>query len=57
MSINFTDRLQTYVAQNERGEVLGIYDPSKYGTVADFKREMVTPMRDRLSLGVTGRSA
>lgn len=41
MSINFNTRLKTYVAQNERGEVLGIYDPKRHGTVDDFKREMV----------------
>lgn len=40
MSINYNTALKTYVAQNGRGEVLGVYDPAKHGTVADFKREM-----------------
>lgn len=40
MSINYNTALGTYVAQNARGEVLGIYDPAKYGTVEGFKSAM-----------------
>ncbi len=40
MSINYQHALNTYVAQDAYGVVLGIYDPAKHGTVEEFKHAM-----------------
>ncbi len=40
MSINFNTTLNTYVAQDTIGQVLGIYDPAVHGTVEEFKHAM-----------------
>lgn len=40
MSINYQSALNTYVAQDAYGVVLGIYDPAKHGTVEEFRHAM-----------------
>lgn len=40
MSINYNAQLNTYVAQDTIGQVLGIYDPAVHGTVEEFRHAM-----------------
>ena len=40
MSINYQSALNTYVAQDQYGVVLGIYDPAAHGTLDEFKHRM-----------------
>lgn len=40
MSINFNARLNTHVAQDRFGVVLGIYSPAEHGSLEEFKRLM-----------------
>lgn len=40
MSINYQHALNTYVAQDHFGVVLGIYNPAEHGTVEEFKHCM-----------------
>jgi len=40
MSINFNARLGTYVAQDNIGQVVAVYDPKVHGTVEEFRNSI-----------------
>ncbi len=40
MTINYSTRLDTYVAQDEYGVVAGIYNASEYGSLEEFRHAM-----------------
>jgi hypothetical protein len=40
MSINYSHRLSTYVAQDSIGQVVAIYDPGIHGSVDEFRNAM-----------------
>lgn len=40
MSINFNTKLGRYVAQDEYGVVVSIYDPAVHGTLDEFRNAM-----------------
>ncbi len=40
MSINYNAALDTYVAQDNIGQVVAIYDPKTHGTLDGFRNAM-----------------
>lgn len=46
MSINYNARLNTHVAQDRFGVVLGIYNPAQHGSLDEFRRLMTEQYAD-----------
>jgi len=41
MTIQFSTKLNTYIAYDKRGVLLGKYSPKDHGTVEEFRNAMI----------------